>query len=181
VLVSQHPLPDPHIYDDRTWEYVVHEGQLISAVNFGGAAMDGAGAGAGAHVVGAGITPFPVWAALFFEERAKTAREPAQQMALRQAAINVYTHLMNATVFDGYRPAFWHKNFGLSAYGARRGPGDRHGRQSHTAFFSPSISAEQFQQTSDKALLPIVRQHWRLYIERCGARPALSAAPVFVG
>ncbi len=39
-------------------------------------------------------------------------------MGLRQAAIEVYTQLFENPVFDGFRPGFWDKNFGLSAWGA---------------------------------------------------------------
>jgi hypothetical protein len=35
----------------------------------------------------------------------------------RWAALKVYGNIMNMTIFDGYRPDFWHKNFGLTAYG----------------------------------------------------------------
>jgi hypothetical protein len=83
-----HTLPDPAKHDERTWEHVVYDSAMASAVHL----------------------------AMFFESRAGSAATVAEKAQLYEAAATVYESLYTRTVFDGHRPSFWHKNAGLAYY-----------------------------------------------------------------
>ena len=81
-------LPDPQKYDDRSWEHVVYDIALASAVHL----------------------------AMFFEARAAEASTQDDRAALYGAAAAVYDSLFDRVVFQGHRPVYWHKNAGLAYY-----------------------------------------------------------------
>ncbi|EGD78311.1 hypothetical protein PTSG_09378 [Salpingoeca rosetta] len=86
--IPNYAIPDPVKYDERTWEAVVRDGYLASAVLL----------------------------AISFERNARDATSQEEGLAYARAAYQVYDELLGreTSKLDA-APPFWHKNFGLVA------------------------------------------------------------------
>eukprot|EP00056_Hartaetosiga_gracilis_P009273 m.132695 g.132695 ORF g.132695 m.132695 type:complete len:222 (-) comp13092_c0_seq13:123-788(-) len=83
-------IPDPVKYDERTWEYVVYDGYLSSAI----------------------------FLAMSFEEKARNSKNKQAFLTNMEYAYKVYSfwleHIESKLGSSGI-PAYWHKNFGIVA------------------------------------------------------------------